>query len=87
VMARTLAAAADRFFDSVIRTNRNERDYENLCKPNQRSIWPDKFDGGTARLAADLSRAQEQARLALAATEAVSRLFAGLRLRPLSAAT
>ncbi|GIF73925.1 hypothetical protein [Asanoa siamensis] len=87
VMSRTLAAAADRFFDSVIRTNRSERDYEYLCRPNQRSIWPDKFDGGTALLAADLSRAQEQARLALAATAAVTGLFAGLRLRPLTEPT
>jgi hypothetical protein len=84
MMARTLAAAADKFFNSAIRTNRSERDYENLCKPNQRAIWPSDFDGAAARVGAELSRVQEQAQLALAAGDKVARLSQGLRLRPTS---
>ncbi|WP_327006633.1 50S ribosome-binding GTPase [Dactylosporangium sp. NBC_01737] len=80
LMTRTLAAAADRFFDSAIRTNRSERDYENLCRPNLRSIWPLRFDGGNARLAADLERLQEQARATADLSATVSGLSAGLRL-------
>jgi hypothetical protein len=84
MMARTLAAAADKFFNSAIRTNRSERDYENLCKPNQRAIWPSNFDGAAARVGAELSRVQEQAQLALAAGDKVAQLSQGLRLRPTS---
>jgi hypothetical protein len=80
LMTRTLAAAADRFFDSVIRTNRSERDYEYLCRPNLRQIWPDRFDGGHARLVADLTVLEEQARATLAHATQVTGLSAGLRL-------
>ncbi|MFD0575707.1 hypothetical protein [Dactylosporangium darangshiense] len=81
-MTRTLAAAADRFFDSMIRTNRSEKDYEHLCRPNLRSIWPDQFDGGNARLAADLSLLHEQARTTGELAEAIGGLHSGLRLSP-----
>lgn len=80
LMTRTLAAAADRFFDSAIRTNRSERDYEYLCRPNLRSIWPDRFDGGTGRLVADLTVLEEQARSAVELASLVTNLSAGLRL-------
>ncbi|MFY1634748.1 hypothetical protein ACN27F_15970 [Solwaraspora sp. WMMB335] len=70
-MSRTLAAAADRFFDSAIRTVRSERDYERLCRLDQRAIWPDRFDGGAARLAAELSRVTQQANLVLAAADGI----------------
>ncbi|MEV6635089.1 hypothetical protein AB0M54_30500 [Actinoplanes sp. NPDC051470] len=79
LMTRTLAAAADRFFNTAIRTNRNERDYENLCRPFMRTIWPDHFTGGAARLTADLSRLAEQARRTGELTTAVTGLSTGLR--------
>ncbi|WBB80598.1 hypothetical protein O7606_04195 [Micromonospora sp. WMMD882] len=87
VMARTLAAAADRFFDTAIRTNHTERDYEYLCRPYQRVVWPDRFDGGVARLGADLARTQDQARLTAAAVEAVRRLAGGPHLPPVPEST
>jgi hypothetical protein len=71
-MVRALAAAADQFFDTVIRTNDISREYELLCGPKRRDVWPNAFDGGAARLAADLSGLSEQARAVTAATTAVA---------------
>ncbi|GAA1559094.1 hypothetical protein GCM10009827_095110 [Dactylosporangium maewongense] len=76
LMTRILAAAADRFFDTVIRTNRSERDYENLCRQDMSSIWPQRFDGGNARVAAELERLQDQARAVTDLATAVSGLSA-----------
>lgn len=62
VMVRALAAAVDQFFESVIRTNDIAREYEVVCERHRREIWPQEFDGGTARFAADLSLLAGQAR-------------------------
>ena len=72
VMVKALAAAVDQYFDTVLRTNEISREYELLCGPDRRAIWPQAFDGGSARLAADLSRIAEQARHVLAQTSAAS---------------
>ena len=62
-MAGALAAATDAFFECIIRTNDIEWQYEWLCGPHRREIWPEEFDGGIPRLTADVSALQEQARL------------------------
>jgi hypothetical protein len=72
VMARALAAAADQFFDTVVRTNDISREYELLCGPHRREIWPAAFDDGTARLAADLSLLAEHARAVVGAAAGVT---------------
>jgi len=77
VMSRTLAAAADRFLDAAIRTNGSDIDFEYLCEPDQRTIWSDKLDAGSARLSADLSRAQEDGRQVVQAATEVTQLVAG----------
>jgi hypothetical protein len=66
-MAGALAAATDAFFESMVRTNDVEWEYESLCGPHRREIWPAEFDEGIPRLTADVSALQEQARLLLAA--------------------
>lgn len=38
-------------------------EYESLCGPHRREIWPTEFDGGIPRLTADVSALQKQARL------------------------
>lgn len=87
VMASVLAAAADQFLDTAIRRNDTERDYENLCRPNQRTIWPGVFDGGAARFAAELSQISEQSRVVLDAAAKVSDLRSARRLRPVAMAS
>ena len=86
-MASVLAAAADQFLDTAILRNDTERDYENLCRPNQRTIWPGIFDGGAARFAADLSRIGEESRAVLDAVAKVSDLRSARRLRPVAMAS
>jgi hypothetical protein len=66
-MAGALAAATDAFFESMVRTNDVEWEYESLCGPHRREIWPAEFDEGIPRLTADVSALQEQARLLVAA--------------------
>ena len=85
VMASVLAAAADQFFDTAIRSNDSERDFENLCRPSQREIWPEAVDGGGARIAVDLSLITESARALADAGQRLSDLGQARRLRPLSA--
>ncbi|MBV9142203.1 MAG: hypothetical protein JO115_15035 [Pseudonocardiales bacterium] len=87
VMASVLAAAADQFLDTAIRRNDTERDYENLCRPNQRTIWPGVFDGGAARFAADLSQISEKSQAVLGAAAKVSDLTSARRLRPVAVAS
>ena len=66
-MAGALAAATDALFESMVRTNDVDWEYELLCDPHRREIWPDEFDGGIPRLAADVSALHEQARVLVAA--------------------
>ena len=87
IMASVLAAAADQFLDTAILRNDTERDYENLCRPNQRTIWPGVFDGGAARFSADLSRIGEESRAVLDAVAKVSDLRSARRLRPVAMAS
>jgi hypothetical protein len=87
VMASVLAAAADQFLDTAIRRNDTERDYENLCRPNQRTIWPGVFDGGAARFAAELSQISEKSQAVLDAAAKVSDLKSARRLRPVAVAS
>jgi hypothetical protein len=66
-MSGALAAATDAFFHRMVRTNDVEWQYEALCGPHRREIWPSEFDGGSARLAADISALQKQAHDLIAA--------------------
>lgn len=71
-MVRALAAAVDQFFESAIRTNDIAREYEVVCEPYRREIWPQEFDGGTARFAADLSLLAGQARSVVATVSSLA---------------
>jgi hypothetical protein len=82
VMARALAAAADQFFGRVVRTNDASWEYEKLCGPNRREIWPAAFDGGTARMAGELSELAESARAVIADCAAVAEFWSMLRRPP-----
>ena len=54
---RVLAAAIDLFKDSATSTHLVEREFEELCRPAQRDIWPSDFGSEGARVAADTGRA------------------------------
>jgi len=82
MMASALAAATDAFFEGMVRTNDVDWEYEVLCGPSRREIWPGSFDGGIARLAAELSELGERARLLVDATAAITDQRVTLRRLP-----
>ncbi|MBH0776582.1 dynamin family protein [Nocardia bovistercoris] len=53
--------AADLFVDKVIRTNRIEAEYRELCTPHRVAIWPELFGGGAVRLEETLARIRDDA--------------------------
>ena len=79
-MVGALAAATDAFFESMIRTNDVEWEYESLCGPHRREIWPEEFDGGIPRFSADVSALQEQARILIGAATNLYEQRSTLRL-------
>jgi Dynamin family len=81
-MARILAAAADQFFDTMGRTNDIEWEYERLCVPHQRTIWPELFEGGSEMFAAALSDITSAAEAMLDAARQVKELSISRRLPP-----
>jgi hypothetical protein len=81
VMALALAAAADQFFDAVIRHNDVLWEYEELCRPHKKELWPELFGGGEALVAAEISTVGEAARLVLESSGRLADLGAALQLR------
>jgi hypothetical protein len=73
-----LAAAIDLFKDTATSTPQVEREFEDLCRPAQRQIWPDDFGGEAANVAAELAAVRQRAvdvaaagdRVAVLATQA-----------------
>ena len=58
---RVLAAAVDLFKDATTSTPGVESEFEKLCRPVQRQIWPDDFGGAAAKFAADLAVLRQRA--------------------------
>jgi hypothetical protein len=58
---RVLAAAVDLFKDAATSTPGVESEFEKLCRPVQRQIWPDDFGGAAAKVAADLAGLRQRA--------------------------
>lgn len=56
-----LAAAIDLFKETAIATPGVEGEFEKLCRPAQREIWPADFGGTAAKVAADLGALRERA--------------------------
>jgi len=56
-----LAAAIDLFKETAIATPGVEGEFEKLCRPAQREIWPADFGGAAAKVAADLGVLRERA--------------------------
>jgi hypothetical protein len=73
---RVLAAAVDLFKDAATSTSTPgvEREFEQLCRPAQRQIWPDAFSGAAAKVAADLAALRRLGTEADAAAAQVSDL-------------
>ena len=67
-----LAGAINTFFDGMIRANDIEWEYELICGPNRREIWPAEFRGGIPGLAAELSDLQKQAQVLIAASRSTA---------------
>jgi hypothetical protein len=58
---QVLAAATDVFIFSATGTPDVEVEFEKLCEPIQRELWPDAFSQSTAKVAADLAVLQSKA--------------------------
>jgi energy-coupling factor transporter ATP-binding protein EcfA2 len=71
-----LAAAIDLFKETAIATPGVEGEFEKLCRPVQREIWPADFGGAAAQVAADLGALRERAIEADAAASRVAALAA-----------
>ena len=56
-----LAAAIDRFKETATSKPQVEREYEGLCRPELRQIWPDDFGGEAAKVAAELAALRQRA--------------------------
>jgi hypothetical protein len=76
---RILAAAIDLFKDTATATPDAERQFEKLCEPVQREIWPADFGGGTAKVIADLAALHQRAAEAESAADRVASLAAKAR--------
>lgn len=60
-LTEVLAAALDQFFDIVSHTPEVEQEFETLCQPIRRDLWPDLFDGTAAALRSGLDRITAEA--------------------------
>jgi hypothetical protein len=69
-----LAAAVDLFKETAIATPDVDIEYENLCRPAQRKIWPHDFSEGSATVVADLAALVQQAQDTRAAAEQMTSL-------------
>jgi hypothetical protein len=56
-----LAAAADQFFDQLVRTPGIEDEFAKLCEPVRHELWRDAFDGRTEQLRGGLTQIAEAA--------------------------
>lgn len=74
-----LAAAIDLFKETAIATPGVEGEFEKLCRPAQREIWPADFGGTAAKVAADLGALRERAIEADLAASRVAALAAQAR--------
>ncbi len=81
VMALALAAAADQFFDAAIRRNDVVWEYEELCDPYKKELWPDIFGGGEALAAAEIGTVGDEARLLVDGSRRLADLGASLHLQ------
>ncbi len=73
---QVLAAAIDLFKDSATSTHLVEREFEELCRPAQRDIWPSDFGSETARVSAELAAMRQQSLDVSAAADQVTALTA-----------
>ena len=71
---RILAAVVDFFKDTVTTTPSVEWEFEKLCQPFLREIWPEDFSGAAAKVAADLAALRQR----VAETDAAGRQVASL---------
>jgi hypothetical protein len=76
---QVLAAAVDLFKDTATSTPDVEEEYEKLCRPAQRHIWPGDFGGAAATIAADLAGLRQHATDADEAASQVASLAAHTR--------
>jgi len=60
-LTEVLAAVTEQFFDRFAHTPGIEEEFERLCSPVRRELWPDVFDGRTAQLADALDRVASSA--------------------------
>jgi len=60
-LTEVLAAAVDQFFDILSHTPEVEQEFEILCRPIRRDLWPDLFDGTAAALRSGLDRITAEA--------------------------
>lgn len=58
---QVLAAAVDLFKDSATTEPEIEVEYERLCKPVQREIWPSEFSDAAANVTAEMAALRQQA--------------------------
>ena len=73
---QVLAAAIDLFKDSTTSTHLVEREFEELCRPAQRDIWPSDFGSEAARVAAELAALRQQSQDMSGAADQVTVLAA-----------
>jgi hypothetical protein len=73
-MLRILATAVDQFKEAVTETPGIEVEYERLCSPVQRKIWPEDFPAATAEPVASLAALRQRAAEADAAARQVASL-------------
>jgi hypothetical protein len=69
-----LATAVDLFKETVTSTPGVEREFEDLCRPAQRQIWPEDFSGDSATVAAGLASLRQTATNVVSFADAVSAL-------------
>jgi hypothetical protein len=62
-----LAAAVDKYVDSTVTKPGIEVEWERVCRPAQREIWPEKFTQGAANITAAMAALRQQAAVTAAA--------------------
>ena len=73
---RVLAAAVDRYKETVTSKPGVESEFEDLCGPVRREIWPSDFAGEAAQVAAELGALRQRASDVTAAADQVTALAA-----------
>ena len=79
-MARVLSAAADQFYELALQTVGIEWDYEKVCRPYQRLLWPEMFQGGDETFSAQLAEVARFAEGVLSAADQLHQLSDARRL-------